>query len=76
MKRFVLIIALILGITIEAGAVLKEKNLDETLSILRSELTKYYHELTSQRQEREEQTQEVFRNLTHACGTPIRPIIR
>ena len=64
MKRFVLIIALILGITIEAGAVLKEKNLDETLSILRSELTKYYHELTSQRQEREEQTQEVFRNLT------------
>ena len=64
MKRFVLIIALILGITIEASAVLKEKNLDETLTILRSELTKYYHELTSQRQEREEQNQEVFRNLT------------
>jgi len=64
MKRFALIIALILGITIEASAVLKEKNLDETLTILRSELTKYYHELTSQRQEREEQNQEVFRNLT------------
>jgi small-conductance mechanosensitive channel len=64
MKRFALIIALILGITIEACAVLKEKNLDETLTILRSELTKYYHELTSQRQEREEQNQEVFRNLT------------
>jgi small-conductance mechanosensitive channel len=53
-----------LGITIEAGAVLKEKNLEETLTILRSELTKHYHELTSQREEREEQTQEVFRNLT------------
>ena len=53
-----------MGFTIEASAVLKEKNLDETLTILRSELTKHYHELTSQREEREEQTQEVFRNLT------------
>ena len=56
--------ALLLGITIEAGAVLKEKNLEETLTILRSELTKHYHELTSQREKREEQNQEVFRNLT------------
>ena len=64
MKRFILILALLLGITIEAGAVLKEKNLEETLTILRSELTKHYHEMTSQREEREEQTQEVFRNLT------------
>ncbi len=64
MKRYIIILALMLGITIEAGAVLKEKNLEETLTILRSELTKHYHELTSQREEREEQTQEVFRNLT------------
>ena len=64
MRRYIIIIALLLGITIEAGAVLKEKNLEETLTILRSELTKHYHEMTSQREEREEQTQEVFRNLT------------
>ena len=36
MKRIVFIIALLLGITIESGAVLKEQNLDETLTILRS----------------------------------------
>ena len=64
MRRYIIIIALLMGITIEAGAVLKEKNLEETLTILRSELTKHYHEMTSQREEREEQTQEVFRNLT------------
>ena len=44
MRRFIIIIALLLGITIEGGAVLKEKNLEETLTILRSELTKHYHE--------------------------------
>ena len=64
MKRITFIIVLLLGITIEAGAVLKEKNLDETLTILRLELTKHYHELTSLRDERLEQSQEVFKNLT------------
>ena len=64
MKKYIIIMALLLGITIEAGAVLKEKDLEETLTILRSELTKHYHELTSQREKREAQTQEVFRNLT------------
>ena len=64
MKKYIIIMTLLLGITIEAGAVLKEKDLEETLTILRSELTKHYHELTSQREKREAQTQEVFRNLT------------
>lgn len=64
MKRILTILILILGLTTDAGAVLKEKDLNETLIILRSELTKYYHELTSQRQERKEQNEEVFRNLT------------
>ena len=64
MKRIAFIIALLMGITIEAGAVLKEKNLEETLTILRSELTKNYHELNSMHEEREEQRKEVFRNLT------------
>ena len=64
MKRFALILALLLGITIEAGAVLKEKNLDSTLVILRAELTKYYHELSSQQEQRKQQRETVFRNLT------------
>ena len=50
--------------TLDTGAVLKEKNLDSTLVILRSELTKYYQELTSQRELREQQREEVFQSLT------------
>jgi small-conductance mechanosensitive channel len=64
MKRLLFVIALIAGISIEAGAVLKEKNLDSTLVILRSELTKYYQELTSQREVRREQREAVFQSLT------------
>ena len=64
MKKIAFIIALLLGITIEADAVLKEQNLEETLTILRLELTKYYHELNSKRDDRKEQREEVFRNLT------------
>ncbi len=64
MKKTAFIIALLLGITIEADAVLKEQNLEETLTILRSELTKYYHELNSKRDDRKEQREEVFRDLT------------
>ena len=64
MKRILTILILILGLTTDASAVLKEKDLNETLVILRSELTKYYHELTSQSQERKEQNEEVIRTLT------------
>ena len=53
-----------MGMANEAGAVLKEKNLDSTLVILRAELVKHYQELSSQRDEQREQNQEVFRNLT------------
>jgi small-conductance mechanosensitive channel len=64
MKKYVIIIILLLGMTLEAGAVLKEKNLDSTLVILRSELTKYYQELTSQREQRKQQREAVFQSLT------------
>ena len=43
---------------------LKEKNLEQTLTILRSELTKHYQELNAQREQREEQREEVYRSLT------------
>ena len=64
MKKFLIILALIMGMANEAGAVLKEKNLDSTLVILRAELVKHYQELSSQRDEQRELNQEVFRNLT------------
>lgn len=52
-----------MGMVSEAGAVLKEKNLDSTLVILRAELTKHYQELSDQRTEQRRQSQEVFTNL-------------
>ena len=63
MKRILFIIALLTGITIEAGAVLKEKNLDSTLVILRAELTKHYLDLNQQREQRKEQSEAVRQNL-------------
>ena len=53
-----------MGMVNEAGAVLKEKNLDSTLVILRAELAKHYQELNDQRNEQRRQRQEVFQNLT------------
>ena len=38
MKRFLLIFVLMIGFIAEAGAVLKEKDLEQTLAILQSEL--------------------------------------
>ena len=63
MKKTLIILALIIGMVSEAGAVLKEKNLDSTLVILRAELTKHYQELSDQRKEQRRQSQEVFTNL-------------
>ena len=53
-----------MGMVSEANAVLKEKNLDSTLVILRAELAKHYQELNDQRDEQRRQSEEVFRNLT------------
>ena len=64
MKRILIILTLILSVVSEAGAVLKEKNLDSTLVILRAELTKHYQELNDQRTEQRRQSQEVLKNLT------------
>ena len=63
MKKILIIMALFMGMVSEADAVLKEKNLDSTLVILRAELTKHYQELNDQRVEQRQQSQEVFRNL-------------
>jgi small-conductance mechanosensitive channel len=64
MRRLSIILLLLAAFISEAGAVLKEKNLEQTLTILRSELTKHYQELNAQREQREEQREEVYRSLT------------
>ena len=48
---------------LDAGAVLKEKNLEQTLQILRGELTEYHRELTSQAGERKEEQKAIFNKL-------------
>ena len=63
MKKLLIILILIMGMVGEAKAVLKEKNLDSTLVILRAELTKHYQEMTDQRDEQRRQSMEVFNNL-------------
>ena len=47
-------------------AVLKEKNLDQTLSVLRLELTEYHQDLASQVNERRQQTREIINHLQEA----------
>ena len=66
MKRLLIILSLIISFATDASAVLKEKNLDSTLVILRSELTKYYQELNTQREARKQTNREVFRSMREA----------
>jgi small-conductance mechanosensitive channel len=49
--------------SLHAGAVLKEQNLEQTLGVLRIELTKRYDELTNMSAERKQQTREIFQQL-------------
>ena len=60
MKRIITFIALLMA-TLQASAVLKEKDLSQTLQILRTELTNYHREL-SERIERDKNQSEQLRN--------------
>ena len=64
MKRFVMILCVLATLVTDAGAVLKERDLEQTLAILRAELTRHYQELRDQREGRREQRQQVYQNLT------------
>ena len=48
---------------IDAGAVLKEKDLAQTLSILRTELTTYHNELTKMMELNKKQSEQVRNQL-------------
>jgi len=63
MKRVILSLIIILISLPDALAVLKEKNLDNTLNILRTELTTTHRELASQSRSEQKRAKEVFTQL-------------
>ena len=63
MKRIAIIFVLLIGIAVDAGAVLKEKDLEQTLTILEAELKQYNEELTVRTAARKERTRELVKQL-------------
>ena len=61
-KKLIITIICILA-TINAHAVLKEQNLEQTLSVLRAELTETHHEMISMAEQRKQQTRDIIRQL-------------
>lgn len=62
-KRFFSVLILVLIAAIPASAVLKEKNLESTLSVLRGELTTHYKELEMQSDMMQKQQMTIVQNL-------------
>jgi small-conductance mechanosensitive channel len=62
MKRLITILLLLLSL-VEAQAVLKEQNLEQTLNVLRAELTERHQELSSQAEQRKQQTKDIIQQL-------------
>ena len=63
MAKRLAIILLYLFTTLSSHAVLKEKDLEQTLSVLRSELTDTHHELISMAEQRKQQTRDIIQQL-------------
>ena len=61
-KLFLILIILTVGIN-ESQAVLKERDLEKTLEILRQELTEYHRDLTDMTSERKQQNEQIFGQL-------------
>jgi len=62
MKKVILLLIATL-LTINASAVLKEKDITKTLSVLRAELTAYHKDLTDQAEAKKQQTQNIIKQL-------------
>ena len=63
MKRLLVLCLFALAIVTEAGAVLKEKDLEQTLGILRTELKQYNNELDHRSTARKERTRLLIQQL-------------
>ena len=62
-KRLFILLLILASLPLEAGAVLKEKDLDQTLDVLRSELTTRYTELSAGSQQRKERNKAIIDGL-------------
>ena len=63
MKRLLIILIILITGLCDTYAVLKERDLEQTLEILRTELTAYYGELTGMSTERKQQSERIFKQL-------------
>ena len=63
MKRLLIILLVAFGTVTEASAVLKEKDLEQTLTILQAELEQYNNELTVRSVRRQERTKTMITQL-------------
>ena len=63
MKKIIATLIFLLAIVTDASAVLKERGLDKTLNVLRTELTQKHTELTSQADERKEEARRIVDQL-------------
>ena len=63
MKNKLLIIIVLLIQSANTFAVLKERNLEQTLSVLRAELTERHQELTLMAEQRKQQTKDIIQQL-------------
>ena len=63
MKRLLLIGVLLTFMVTEAGAVLKEKDLQQTLAILKTELLRYNNELKERTQVRKQHNKRIIQEL-------------
>ena len=66
MKRLTLTLILLIGMLTEASAVLKEKDLNQTLTILQQELAQYKTELTTRSAIRKQQNKQIIQELVSA----------
>ena len=63
MKRIFLMLVMLFGILMETSAVLKEKDLEQTLTILQAELEQYNQQLTVRSAARRERTKRLITQL-------------
>jgi len=63
MRRLLLILLAVIGAAVEAGAVLKEKDLEQTLTFLQAELEQYNNELSVRTAIRKERTKTMITSL-------------
>ena len=63
MKRLIVLLTMLVVALADTHAVLKERDLEKTLEILRQELTEFHHDLSDMTSERKQQNEQIFGQL-------------